>query len=152
MSYFNFVMRAYIYIISFKNKNDIYIGKTTKNIKERFSSHKSSGTVHQYVKETYDNDWSDVSIDIVDSVSMDEDLTYILNNPFNNIEKNGWRTYTWCLKTNKDLLKYRLDNLEQFHMNNFKHKYNLVNKRISSDYKVYETYELFNYNRVIKKN
>lgn len=151
MSYFNFVMRAYIYIISFKNKNDIYIGKTTKNIKARFMSHKSSGTVHQYVKETYDNDWSDVSIDIVDSVSMDEDLTYILNNPFNNIEKNNYRTYTWNYKTNKELLNFRLDNLERFHMINYKHKYNLVNKRISSDYKVYETYELFNYNRIIKK-
>ena len=32
--------RAYIYLISFKDTTDIYIGKTTNNIKDRFKEHK----------------------------------------------------------------------------------------------------------------
>jgi hypothetical protein len=36
--------RGYIYLISFKDTNDIYIGKTTKSIKERLKGHRVKNT------------------------------------------------------------------------------------------------------------
>ena len=33
------MVRAYIYLISFKNTDDIYIGKTKNNIEKRFKQH-----------------------------------------------------------------------------------------------------------------
>lgn len=148
------MLRGYIYIISFKNTIDIYIGKTITNIKRRFTSHKSSGAVYEYVKNKLDNDWSNVYIDIIDSVSMEEDLTYILKHPSNIIMENGYRKYTWSCKTNIELLNYRLNIIEAFHINNYIYNYNVINKRIPSSFQLYETYELFTYAKILfkKKN
>jgi hypothetical protein len=78
--------QVYIYLISFEGRNDIYIGKTIyHNIFSRLKQHKydSKSSVCQFVKEKLNNDWSKVSIDIIDSINMDEDLTYLLKNPLN---------------------------------------------------------------------
>jgi len=72
------MVRAYIYLISFKDTNDIYIGKTKhQNIYKRLKQHKTdySGTVYLYVRDVFNGDWSNVYIDIIDSIDMDEDLT-----------------------------------------------------------------------------
>jgi hypothetical protein len=70
------MVRAYIYLVSFKNTNDIYIGQTKcKNVFDRLKQHKRDKlcAVHLYVKHKLNNDWSKVSIDIIDSFDMDED-------------------------------------------------------------------------------
>ncbi len=54
------MLRAYIYLISFKDTFDIYIGKTTTSIKQRFCKHKSEGCVSLYVKEKFNNDKPEV--------------------------------------------------------------------------------------------
>ena len=73
--------RGYIYLISFKDTNDIYIGKTTNNIKKRFKEHKYNKkcVVNNYVKNKLSNNWDDVYIDIIDSVDINEDLTHLIN-------------------------------------------------------------------------
>ena len=72
------MVRGYIYLISFNNTNDIYIGKTTVSIKTRFREHKNDkySSVYKYVKNKFNNDWSNVYIDIIDSIDMNEDLTH----------------------------------------------------------------------------
>ena len=77
--------RGYIYLISFKDTNDIYIGKTTYDIKKRFKEHKYNKkcVVNNYVKNKLSNNWDDVYIDIIDSVDINEDLTHLINHPLN---------------------------------------------------------------------
>lgn len=150
-------MRGYIYLISFKNTCDIYIGKTI-DVKNRFKSHKYSGTVSKYVKSKLDNDWSNVMIDIIDSISMDEDITHLITNPFNPIIEEPsitypYNKYTGFLVSNVQLLNYRLTILEQFHMLNYMNSYNLINILVPSEPNLIEKYQLFTYNKVfIKKN
>ena len=64
------MVRAYIYIISFKNTNDIYVGKTERqDIIKRFKEHKSQiCTVSSYVKDKFNGDWSNVYSDVIDSI------------------------------------------------------------------------------------
>ncbi len=69
------MVRAYIYLVSFKNSNDIYIGKTkNQKIIKRLHQHKAdcSSILNLYVKTKLNGDWSLVDIDIIDSVDMDK--------------------------------------------------------------------------------
>ncbi len=80
--------RAYIYIVSFKDTKDIYIGKTKhRNISYRFAEHKKdfNSSINSYVRNRLNDDWSNVYIDIIDSIDMNEDLTHLLNHPLNTI-------------------------------------------------------------------
>ncbi len=146
------MVRAYIYLISFKNSNDIYIGKTKKqNINKRLIEHKTdyNSSVYSYVNNKLNGDWSNVFIDIIDSVDMDENLTHLLNHPSNIITqpKTNMKKYTGRNKTNENLLKHKLSYIEYFHIHNYKNdsKYNMINKKITNGYDVYEVYKFYNY-------
>jgi hypothetical protein len=148
------MVRAYIYLISFKNTNDIYIGKTERqDIFKRFKEHKANicGSVWSYVKNKFNGDWSNVYIDAIDSVDMDEDLTHLLNHPLNTITDTYtnlcFKKYTSHCKTKKDLSKHKLAYTEYFHIHNYNNddKYNLINKSITCGYNVFEIYKFYNY-------
>ena len=146
------MVRAYIYLISFKNTNDIYIGKTIRqNVDERFKDHKGyfSGSVRSYVRDKFDNDWSNVYIDVIDSIDMNEDLTHLINHPLNIFTYPDYKIYTRKYKTNEDLLKHKLAYTEYFHIHNYKNdgKYNLINKSIVNGYDVYDIYKFLNYTK-----
>ena len=145
------MVRDYIYLISFNNTNDIYIGKTThQNIYKRLKEHKTNylSSVHSYVKEKLNGDWSDVCIDIIDSIDMDEDFTHLLHHPLNQNTSSGLKKYTSFFETKLDLSKYRLTYTEHFHIHNYKSdgRYNLINRKITNGYNVYEVYKFLNYN------
>lgn len=139
--------RAYIYLISFEGSNDIYIGKTTQNIFKRFKNHKwdKTSAVYNFVKEKLNNDWSKVYIDIIDSIDMNENLTYLFNHPLNTYDIKHDFKHTSCCKTNEHLLNHKLTITEFFHINNYKKegKYNIINK-YTQCYNVYKTYKFFN--------
>ncbi len=148
------MVRAYIYLISFKDTNDIYIGKTTNNIERRLTTHKSdfySSSVYKYVKQRLNGNWSNVCIDIIDSVDMNEDLTHLLNHPLNTIDPkyNNLKIYTSNCETNKQLLNRKLAYTEYFHIHNYNNygKYNLINKRITNGRDVYDVYKFMNYTK-----
>lgn len=115
--------RAYIYLISFDNTNDIYIGKTTKNITKRFYEHiYQKGVIHHYMKK-YNS--INLHIDIIDSLDMNE---VIYDKNFNIVSNT-----------------YRLDLLERFHINSYieEKKYNLINiQRYSFYFHDYQMYIL----------
>ena len=145
--------RGYTYLISFKGTNDIYIGKTTKSIKERLKGHKvKKCAVCDVVDKKLNGNWNDVCIDIIDSVDMDEDLTDLLNHPSNvkyNALKKSFlthRKYTYIYNTKKQLAEYKLAITEQFHINIYKDddKYNLINRKISK-FDNFKDYEFFQY-------
>jgi hypothetical protein len=147
------MVRAYIYIISFKNTNDIYIGKTERqDIFKRFKEHKAQKCiVSSYVKNKFNGDWSNVYIDIIDSVDIDDDLTHLLNHPLNIIQDVRYpnsKKYTSIFKTKEDLSKHKLRYTEYFHIHNYNNdnKYNLINISIPRDYDVYDVYKFYNYN------
>ncbi len=147
------MVRAYIYLISFKNTNDIYIGKTERqDIIKRFKEHKAQKCiVSSYVMDKFNGDWSNVYIDIIDSVDMDDDLTHLLNHPLNFIRDVRYpnsKKYTSILKTREDLSKHKLRYTEYFHIHNYNNdnKYNLINKSIPRDYDIYDVYKFYNYN------
>ncbi len=146
------MVRAYIYLISFKDTNDIYIGKTIhQNIFKRIWQHKSDccSIVHSYVKKMFNGDWSNVYIDIIDSVDMNEDLTHLLNHPLNIITqpKYNIKKYTRNNESRKDLSKQKLAYIEYFHIHNYNNddKYHLINKKISNGYDVYDIYNFYTY-------
>ena len=143
------MVRAYIYLISFKNTNDIYIGKTILSIKQRFQQHKSAGTVSEYVKKNFNNDWSNVCIDVIDSIDMNEDLTHLLNHPLNIFTNTKFeiKKYTSNYNTKIGLLNHRLAYTEHFHIHNYNNddKYNVINKQITNAYDVYDKYKFYNY-------
>ena len=91
------VFVRYIYIISFRNTNDIYVGKTERqDIIKRFKEHKSQiCTVSLYVKDKFNGDWSNVYIDVIDSIDMDEDLTYIHTFSFIELLNRGRHSALW---------------------------------------------------------
>ncbi len=142
--------RAYIYLISFKDTNDIYIGKTINSIKRRFQNHKTDqkSSVSVYVKEKLNNDWSHVYIDIIDSIDMDEDLTLLLNHPLNIITypRFNFKKYTSAYKTKEDLLNHKLAYTEHFHIHNYKNggEHNLINRQIKNGADVYDVYKFLN--------
>jgi predicted GIY-YIG superfamily endonuclease len=144
--------QSYIYLISFDGTNDIYIGLTTNNICKRFKQHKKNSTVSEYVLNKLNNDWSKVHIDIIDTIDMDKDLTHLLNHPSNSIKEiyaSGlvYRKYTFFYKTQTQLANFKLQFLEHFHIHSYKNegKYNLINKKITNAYNVYELYKFLNY-------
>ena len=145
--------RAYIYLISFKDTNDIYIGKTIVSIKTRFREHKNDkySSVYLYVKTNFNNDWSNVYIDIIDSIDMNEDLTHLLDHPSNILvfSQHSLNKYTSCYKTKEELLTHKLACTEHFHIHNYKNdgKYNLINKRITNGADVYRIYNFLNYTK-----
>lgn len=148
------MVRAYIYLISFKDTNDIYIGKTTNNIKKRLISHKSDcygSSVYKYVKQRLNGNWSNVCIDIIDSIDMNEDLTHLLNHPLNTINPkyNIFKKYTSYCKTKEQLSNHKLAYTEYFHIHNYNNygKYNLINKRITNGHDVYDVYKFLNYTK-----
>ena len=146
------MVRAYIYNISFKNTNDIYVGKTERqDIIKRFKEHKSQiCTVSSYVKDKFNGDWSNVYIDVIDSIDMDEDLTHLLNYPLNIFTqpKYNIKKYTSDNNTKISLLNHKLTYTEYFHIHNYNNdnKYNLINKSIVLEYNAYDIYKFYNYN------
>jgi hypothetical protein len=148
-----FVMvRAFIYLISFKDTNDIYIGKTLLyNIFERLRRHKADSccVVSSYVRNKLNNDWSNVYIDVIDTIDMKEDLTHLLNHPLNTFICPDLKKYTRGRNTNKDLLNYRLAYTEYFHIHNYNNddKYNVINKKITNGYDVYPVYKFLYYQK-----
>ncbi len=146
------MVRAYIYLVSFKDTNDIYIGKTkNRNISYRFAEHKKdiNSSVNSYVKNRFNGDWSNVYIDVIDSIDINEDLTHLLSHPSNTIVEPTYqrKKYTWSYKTNEQLLNHKLAFTEHFHIHNYKNdgKYNLINKKITNAYNAYNIYKFFNY-------
>ena len=127
--------RYYIYLVSFKDTNDIYIGKTINNINDRLKQHKHSykSAISEYVKNKLNNNWDNVYIDIIDSIDANEDLTHLINHSSNIslISKRYKHVYpiTYA-KTNTDLIKDKLHITEQFHIYNYysEGKYKLINK------------------------
>ena len=102
--------RGYIYLISFDNTTDIYIGKTTQDISKIFYEHlhNFNSSVYEYMKvNNFTND--NAHIDIIDSLDMNEIIYdkdfYIIDNCF------------------------RLNLLEKFHIRSYieKSRYNLIN-------------------------
>ena len=112
-------MRGFIYLISFENTNDIYIGKTIQDINERLKKHKSSddSSVYYHMKA---NDISNAYIDIIDSIDMTEDLSHL---------KNKYDDYKI---QHYNLNNFKLSTLEMFHIHNYisDAKYNVINKKI----------------------
>ncbi len=139
------MVRAYIYLVSFRNTNDIYIGKTTRqNIYTRLKEHKADcfSSVSSYVNNKLNGDWSNVSIDIIDSFDMNEDLTHLLNHPLNIDTHTNFKKYSSCYKTQKELARHTLAYTEHFHIHNYNNesKYNLINKKVTNGYDVYDIY------------
>ncbi len=150
------MVRAYIYLISFKGTNDIYVGKTKyQDVCKRLKGHKKEfcGTVSSYVRNKLNDDWSNVFIDVIDSVDMNEDLTHLLNHPLNiitnTIQCNNtcFKKYTYYYKTQEELSNHKLAYTEHFHIHNYNNddKYNLINKKITNGYNVYDMYKFYNY-------
>lgn len=145
--------RGYIYLVSFNDdSNNIYIGKTTNDVYKRLKQHKSdkNSCINHYVYTYLNNDWSKVNIDIIDSIDMSIDLTYLIDHPNNiikNLSKNiGIHKYT--IKTNNiDLNNEKLSCIERFHIYNYynSEKYYLINKNPH----IYNTkeYEFFMYSK-----
>ena len=134
--------RGYIYLISFKDTNDIYIGKTINNIKNRFKEHKKNKfcVVNNYVTTNLNDNWDDVYIDIIDSVDINEDLTHLINHPLNIDMK-----YT---KYENNLARYKLHITERYYIRSYEEedKYKLINKqrlKYHTDY--IDTYKFFQY-------
>lgn len=68
-------MKVEIYLISFKDKNDIYIGQTTQGVFVRLKCHFSEDlTVRRYI-ENNNIDKSNVYIDIIDTIHINDDLS-----------------------------------------------------------------------------
>lgn len=107
---------GYIYLISFDDTNDIYIGKTIQSIKRRFQAHikDKESSVCQHLKKN--PNIKKVNIEIIDSIDMDEDLSF-LNGEYD--------------KYNCNLANFRLSVLEEFYINKYKEnkEYNVINKR-----------------------
>ena len=115
--------RGYIYLISFDNTTDIYIGKTIQDISKRFYDHLyySKSIVYEYMKvNNFTND--NAHIDIIDSLDMNEEVSLTYYNKECGIIDN-------C---------FRLNLLEKFHIRSYieKSRYNLIN---------INKYPLFNY-------
>ncbi len=147
------MVRAYNYLVSFKDTKDIYVGKTKQKLSYRFAKHKKdvNSSVNSYVKNKFNDDWSNVYIDVIDSIDMNEDLMHLLNHPLNRITNSNTNSkkYTWYYKTNEQLLNHKLAFTEHFHMHNYKNegKYNLINKQITKGYDIYDIYNFYNYTK-----
>jgi hypothetical protein len=73
------MVRGYIYLISFKNTNDIYVGKTKQiDVCYRLQEHKKDyySSVNEYVRNKLNGNWFNVYIDVIDSIDMNEYLTH----------------------------------------------------------------------------
>ena len=150
------MVRAYIYVISFKGTNDIYIGKTKyQDVCKRLKGHKSDfcSTVCSYVRNTLNDDWSNVFIDVIDSVDLNEDLTHLFNHHLNTIKFSKddyvFKKYTYNYKTQAELSNHKLTYTEHFHIHNYNNddRYNLINKKITNGYDVYDMYKFYNYTK-----
>ena len=139
--------RYYIYLISFKDTNDIYIGKTINNINERLKQHKRDykSAISEYVKNKLNNNWDNVYIDIIDSIDSKEDLTHLINHSSNIRYMNKRTKYAHPItysRTKQDLIKDKLHITEQFHIYNYYNegKYKLINKVPTTNFddKVYQ--------------
>ena len=127
--------RYYIYLISFKDTNDIYIGKTINNINARLNQHKNDykSAISGYVKNQLNNNWDNVYIDIIDSIDTNEDLTHLIHHPSNISLISTRNKHVYPIthaKTNSDLIKDKLHITELFHIYNYYNegKYKLINK------------------------
>jgi hypothetical protein len=146
--------RGYIYIISFNDdSNNIYIGKTTLNIFKRLKHHKNDkhSSVYQYVNTYLNDDWSKVNIDIIDSIDMTIDLTYLIDHP-DNIIKNLSGIHKYIYTTNNEVLNNKkLSVIENFHIYNYYYdkNYNLINKKINPNKYIIYQYQFFMYSKVI---
>ena len=144
--------RGYIYLISFKDTNDIYIGKTIqRNVCFRLAEHRKdyNSSVNSYVRNRLNGNWSNVCIDVIDSIDMKEDLMHLLEHPQNTILDCtfNFRRYTKNYKTKEGLINHKLAYTEYFHIHNYKNdgKYNLINKKITNAYDAFEIYKFLNY-------
>jgi len=136
---------TYIYTISFEHTKDIYIGKT-KSIDNSIKYHKNNknSIVYLYVKENLNNDWSEVNIDIINSIDMDEDLTYLLNDP------NIFNKYETKNTPNKRLIQSKIHYTLEYYKQNFNNDilFNVINKNIM-DNNIYDIYMFYNTKPVV---
>ena len=147
----------YIYIISFEERTEIYIGKTN-NIKRRFLEHKQIGPVCEFYQKEFkteyiNSDWSKMYIDIIDSINMDEDLLYLTKKAFNkDLNKidaiiEGLKYIELNNRKKNILMTEKLKYTELFHIcyYNSKTKYWLLNKQIPTDIEtIFEWYKFYN--------
>ena len=99
----------------------IYIGKTKyQNIYKRLKQHEAeySGAVSSYVRNIFNGDWSNVYIDIIDSIDMEEDLTTLQD--IAKMEYNPHFNYK------KYLINNKLSYAELFHIHNYKMIANII--------------------------
>lgn len=130
---------TYIYTISFKNTKDIYINKT-KSIDNSINYHKNNknSIVYLYIKENLNNDWSNVNISIIDSINMDEDLTYLLDNP------DIFYKYACKNTSNKKLIEFKIYYTLEYYKQIYNIMlYNILNKKIKDDIYIYEAYMFY---------
>ncbi len=111
-------MRGYIYLISFDNSNDIYIGKTINNISRRFKEHTRTYSYVSYHMKN--NNIENAHIDIIDSIEMNEDLTHLKTRE----ELKYFQAH--------NLNNLKLSTLEMFHIHNYisEGKYKIINNHI----------------------
>lgn len=139
-------MRGYIYLVSFKDTNDIYIGKTRKDIWDRLYRHYTSkaSCVYKYIQK-FNINYEDIYIDIIDSIDMTENLSRLYNKELYGykFDKNGLES----------LINLKLSALELFHIQNYinEGKYNLINIYVSNEKNNYLNYDIFFKNKTLKK-
>ena len=148
----------YIYIISFEERTEIYIGRTN-NIKRRFLEHKQIGPVCEFYQKEFkteyiNSDWSKMYIDIIDSINMDDRIfLYISKNiiKIKDLNKkaliNEKLVSLSYVKLNDYFLTEKLKYTELFHIcyYNSKTKYWLLNKQIPTDIEtIFEWYKFYN--------
>ena len=137
----------HIYLISFKETNDIYIGKTTQSINNRLEQHlKNNSTIKKYVNTKLKGKWTSVNIDIIDTVNIDKDIKHL----YKLLDKNITDEEIKLLENNKQLYdniyNKKLQILEHYHIMEYKNnnKYNLINVRIPMNYS-YDNYKIVMY-------
>lgn len=128
----------HIYLISFNETNDIYIGKTTYSInsskfKERL---KDIPSINKYVNTKLEGKWTSANIDIIDTVNTDKDIKHL----YKLLDKNITDEEIKLLENNKQLydnIYYKkLQILQHYHIMEYKNnnKYNLINVKIPTEY------------------
>jgi hypothetical protein len=145
---------TYIYLYSFKETNNVYIGKTI-NIKKRVADHKrnSSSPIKTYVDEKFNNDWSNVYIDIIDAIDMSADLSYLFDEPLNRTIFNDYRCITHNAKTQEELVKQKIIYTEYYYIQKYYRdgQYTILNTNLGFDCdELYQFYKKNDLNTFVK--
>jgi hypothetical protein len=145
---------TYIYLYSFKETNNVYIGKTT-NIKQRVADHKRNplSPIKIYVNEKFNNDWSNVYIDIIDAIDMNADLSYLFDDPLNKTILNDYKYITQTAKTQEELVKQKIIYTEYYYIQKYYRdsQYTVLNTSLGFNCdELYEFYKRNDLNTFVK--